>query len=102
MFREVFLGLHPHVMADDVAAHFAGALRKAAVNAAPAHAAGEWVGAKSAEMQELWNEAKALGIHAPWIGTTGGQELKLGEARAISIDELTTAHESWFPRFMNN
>ncbi len=57
---------------------------------------------KSAEMQELWNEAKALGIHAPWIGTTGGQELKLGEARAISIDELTTAHESWFPRFMNN
>ncbi|MDH4985273.1 phosphoribosylformylglycinamidine synthase subunit PurL [Aminobacter anthyllidis] len=57
---------------------------------------------KSAEMQELWNEAKALGIHAPWIGTTGGEELKLGEARAISIDELTTAHESWFPRFMNN
>ena len=57
---------------------------------------------KSAEMQELWNEAKALGIHAPWIGTTGGQELKLGEARAISIDELTTAHESWFPRFMTN
>jgi phosphoribosylformylglycinamidine synthase II len=57
---------------------------------------------KSAEMQELWNEAKALGIHAPWIGTTGGHELKLGEARAISIDELTTAHESWFPRFMNN
>jgi hypothetical protein len=50
----------------------------------------------------LWNEAKALGIHAPWIGTTGGHELKLGEARAISIDELTTAHESWFPRFMNN
>ena len=57
---------------------------------------------KSAEMQELWNEAKALGIHAPWIGTTGGEELKLGEARAISIQELTTAHESWFPRFMNN
>jgi len=57
---------------------------------------------KSAEMQELWNEAKALGIHAPWIGTTGGKELKLGEARAVTIDELTSAHESWFPRFMNN
>ena len=57
---------------------------------------------KSAEMQELWNEAKALGIHAPWIGTTGGNELKLGEARAVTIDELTSAHESWFPRFMNN
>ncbi|MBB6466534.1 phosphoribosylformylglycinamidine synthase [Aminobacter lissarensis] len=57
---------------------------------------------KSAEMQELWNEAKALGIHAPWIGTTGGKELKLGEARAVAIDELTSAHESWFPRFMDN
>lgn len=57
---------------------------------------------QSAEMQELWNEAKAHGIHAPWIGTTGGKELKLGTARAVSVDELTSAHESWFPRFMNN
>ncbi|MEO5324226.1 phosphoribosylformylglycinamidine synthase subunit PurL [Mesorhizobium sp. CC13] len=56
---------------------------------------------QSAEMQELWNQAKALGIHAPWIGTTGGKELKLGEARAVTIDELTSAHESWFPRFMD-
>ena len=45
----------------------------------------------------LWDEAKALGILAPWIGTTGGAELKLGEARAISVDELKAAHESWFP-----
>ena len=61
MFREVFLGLHPHVMADDVAAHFDGALRKAVVNAAPAHAADEWVGAKTAEMQvALANAAKSV------------------------------------------
>jgi phosphoribosylformylglycinamidine synthase len=54
------------------------------------------------EVAELWNEAKALGIFAPWIGTTGGASLKLGEARAISVGELTAAHEGWFPRFMDN
>jgi len=52
------------------------------------------------QIETLWDEAKALGIFAPWIGTTGGDDLKLGEARAISVAELTAAHESWFPRFM--
>ena len=52
------------------------------------------------EMDEIWNDAKALGIFAPWIGSTGGRELKLGEARAIPVAELTAAHESWFPGFM--
>lgn len=36
------------------------------------------------------------------IGTTGGTSLKLGEARAIPIDELKKAHEAWFPAFMEN
>ncbi len=40
------------------------------------------------------------GSFAPWIGTTGGSELKLGNARAIAVSELRAAHESWFPRFM--
>ncbi len=31
------------------------------------------------EILAVWDEAKTLGIHAPWIGTTGGAELKLGE-----------------------
>ena len=53
------------------------------------------------EMLALWDEAKTLGIHAPWIGTTGGTELKLGGARAIPVAELKSAHESWFPRFMD-
>ncbi len=52
------------------------------------------------EMMELWREAEAEGIFAPWIGSTGGTELKLGEARAIPVEELRDAHESWFPRFM--
>ena len=43
---------------------------------------------------------KDAGIFAPWIGTTGGSELKLGNARAIAVSELRAAHESWFPRFM--
>ncbi|KQZ31925.1 phosphoribosylformylglycinamidine synthase [Mesorhizobium sp. Root552] len=55
---------------------------------------------QGAEWEQLAAEQKKLGIFAPWIGTTGGRELKLGEARAISFDELTTAHESWFPDFM--
>jgi len=56
---------------------------------------------QSEEMAALWNEAKALGIHAPWIGTTGGTELKLGKTRAMLVSELKSAHESWFPRFMD-
>ncbi|WP_378942755.1 phosphoribosylformylglycinamidine synthase subunit PurL [Mesorhizobium sp. ANAO-SY3R2] len=51
-------------------------------------------------MQALTNEAKALGINAQRIGTTGGKELKLGAARTVTVDELTSAHEDWFPSFM--
>jgi phosphoribosylformylglycinamidine synthase len=40
------------------------------------------------------------GIFAPWIGTTGGTELMLGEARAVPVSELRRAHEGWFPAFM--
>jgi phosphoribosylformylglycinamidine synthase len=43
---------------------------------------------------------ETAGIFAPWIGTTGGSELKLGKSRAIPVSELRAAHESWFPRFM--
>ncbi|MDQ6433109.1 phosphoribosylformylglycinamidine synthase subunit PurL [Mesorhizobium sp. LHD-90] len=43
---------------------------------------------------------KDTGVFAPWIGVAGGQELKLGEARAIPLAELKAAHEGWFPNFM--
>ena len=48
-------------------------------------------------------ETRMAGVDVPlvWIGTTGGVELKLGEARGIPVCELKAAHESWFPRFMN-
>jgi phosphoribosylformylglycinamidine synthase len=58
--------------------------------------------AQSDEFEAMLAELKQLGIFAPWIGTTGGSELKLGHARAISVADLKAAHEGWFPRFMGN
>jgi len=58
--------------------------------------------AQSNEFEAMLAELKELGIFAPWIGTTGGRELKLGHARAISVADLKAAHEGWFPRFMGN
>ncbi|HWV20634.1 MAG TPA: phosphoribosylformylglycinamidine synthase subunit PurL [Devosia sp.] len=53
------------------------------------------------EIAALWAEAKALGIEAPWIGTTGGTDLVLGKAKPVSVAALTTAHEGWFPNYMS-
>jgi phosphoribosylformylglycinamidine synthase II len=55
---------------------------------------------QSAAFEAVWREAEAAGIFAPWIGTTGGNTLKLGNARAIPVKDLIAAHESWFPSFM--
>ena len=41
-----------------------------------------------------------VGVFAPWIGTTGGTDLTLGEARPVPVAELKSAHEGWFPSFM--
>jgi len=40
------------------------------------------------------------GLFVPWIGTTGGTALKLGEARPIAVADLKAAHEAWFPAYM--
>jgi phosphoribosylformylglycinamidine synthase len=58
--------------------------------------------ATSASVAEILDRAAKAGIAAQRIGTTGGAELKLGGARAIPIADLKTAHEGWFPRFMEN
>ncbi len=44
--------------------------------------------------------AAAAGVSAVRIGETGGNELKLGPARGISVASMRKAHESWFPAFM--
>jgi phosphoribosylformylglycinamidine synthase len=55
---------------------------------------------QGAEIAALWKEAEALGIFAPWIGSTGGTTLTLGGAKPVSVATLKAAHESWFPSFM--
>ncbi|HTN63684.1 MAG TPA: AIR synthase-related protein, partial [Devosia sp.] len=52
------------------------------------------------EIVALWDEAKALGIHCPWIGSTGGTDLILGDARPVAVAALKAAHEGWFPNYM--
>ncbi|MCX8997823.1 phosphoribosylformylglycinamidine synthase subunit PurL [Rhizobiaceae bacterium BDR2-2] len=44
--------------------------------------------------------AREAGVSAPFIGRTGGNTVVLGEARPVAIEELRSAHESWFPDFM--
>jgi phosphoribosylformylglycinamidine synthase len=55
-----------------------------------------------ASEKSILDRAAKAGVPARRIGTTGGAELKLGEARAIPIADLKAAHEGWFPRFMEN
>jgi phosphoribosylformylglycinamidine synthase len=52
-------------------------------------------------LRAIGDEAREHGFAAPVIGETGGSELKLFGARAIAIEALKSAHESWFPDFMD-
>ena len=52
------------------------------------------------EIIDLWKRIEAAGVFAPWIGTTGGDSLQLGDARPISVEALRAAHEGWFPAYM--
>jgi phosphoribosylformylglycinamidine synthase II len=53
-------------------------------------------------VQALAKATLVPGVNVRTIGVTGGASLKLGEARAISVEELKAAHEGWFPAFMGN
>ena len=55
---------------------------------------------KRDDLDAVEDAAKAADVFAAWIGTTGGQSLQLGEARAIPVADLVSVHEDWFPRFM--
>jgi phosphoribosylformylglycinamidine synthase subunit PurL len=57
---------------------------------------------KREDLDAVLASSKAAGVFAPWIGTTGGKSLQLGTARAILVSDLTAAHESWFPNFMQS
>jgi phosphoribosylformylglycinamidine synthase subunit PurL len=57
---------------------------------------------KRGALEDVHERADKAGVFAPWIGTTGGKQLKLGDARPITVSELKEAHESWFPGYMNS
>lgn len=57
---------------------------------------------KREDMPGTIDKAHAAGVGAVVIGHTEGEELKLGNAHAISIKQLKQTHEAWFPDFMNN
>ena len=52
-------------------------------------------------IKALWDEARDKGIACAWIGTTGGTELVLGDSRPVPVKDLTSAHEGWFPSYMD-
>lgn len=52
------------------------------------------------DLDRVLELAAAANVFMPFIGVTGSLQLKLGEADAISVAQLRTAHESWFPAFM--
>ncbi|MGN6468388.1 MAG: phosphoribosylformylglycinamidine synthase subunit PurL [Rhizobiaceae bacterium] len=56
---------------------------------------------KAGSADDILQRAAKAGIPVQRIGTTGGAELKLGKARAIAVADLKTAHEGWFPAFMD-
>ena len=58
------------------------------------------VTASGASVDDLLTRASKAGVSAVEIGLTGGKELKLGNARSISVDDLIIAHERWLPSFM--
>ena len=49
----------------------------------------------------LLSRARRLKIPAVRVGKTGGADLQLGNASAISLGELRRVHEGWFPSFMD-
>jgi phosphoribosylformylglycinamidine synthase len=58
------------------------------------------VTAPAANAEAILRDAKAKGVPARRIGTTGGAALTLKGGDAISVQQLSEAHEGWLPRYM--
>jgi len=56
---------------------------------------------RHADLDVVFDAAKEADLFTPWIGSTGGTALTLGEARPIPVEELKAAHESFFPALMD-
>ncbi len=57
--------------------------------------------ARDLEKLALLDAAKAAGVPASVIGTTGGTALILPEGDPISLDDLRKSHETWLPAYMD-
>ena len=55
---------------------------------------------KPENLDRVQSRAENASVFAPWIGSTGGRALALGDSRALAVDELRKAHELWFPSYM--
>ena len=58
------------------------------------------VTARRQDFDQLTRMAEAAGVAMPWIGTTGGDQLKLGDVISLSVAKLSAAYENWFPAYM--
>lgn len=54
------------------------------------------------DLDQVLKSAETLDISISQIGTTGGDALKLGDAKPILVEDIKTAHENWFPNYMSN
>jgi phosphoribosylformylglycinamidine synthase len=55
---------------------------------------------READTAEFEKVSRAAGVAVRRLGTTGGADLTLAGAGAISVAELKAAHEAFFPRLM--
>jgi len=55
----------------------------------------------AAQADAVVSMATAAGVAALPIGRVGGSAIVIGVIAALSLDELRTAHEGWFPGFMD-
>ena len=84
-----------------------GARLSLPADAPPAHAylfgedqARYVVTAAPAAAQDLLADARAVGVAAAVLGSTGGINLTVGADRTISLSDLRRAHETWLPAYM--
>ena len=54
------------------------------------------------DIDTLLQDTERVGIFAPWIGTTGGDSLVLGDSVPVAVAALRAAYEGWFPAYMGS
>ncbi len=55
---------------------------------------------RASDASRVLDEAKAAGVPAVSIGTTGGNTIAVAGQGQVAVSDLLRAHESWFPAYM--